>query len=1042
MAQKGARANFRAMKRTLYFGVSLSGLLLISPLGVFAADYLGAEAVLEKLSGKPQSGPQEEKPSDRAQLKRDIETFKKQRASLAPDEAARQWLKLLDRQLNLSAAQAETDFTGLTAETILASPDVWNALPPPAAWDALRKAIESRPESKEQPARELCLRLIAHTLVADRQAQTNDLARMTALAANLTEDETPGLLNAVTQISQNLLEDSNDPNVVMKSLERRLAREAVPGVQFSMPNLVPLVGEEKTTNFLRHVFSTTAVQVSIQQGEETKKIARQMALEMVDQLKAPQWELACSLDAGPLFEALEKKFAPPETDTNQPATSLPDILSERRAQNLQNGGYVQAQAFYLLTLISKNRTGEATALALKLSHGDSADLPSEGLSQLERAGYAKALHDFFYELLSQNPNLPFWSDYIALSAQVEETDKMLDLFRKTAVRDDLNAKRRDSIRQNFYKALLAADHVDEGVAEIQQILAEPKKPRQAYDFEAVSRGDLALTLAKLGRLLNHTNWLEQGIHIAREEAGAAQGQNPRLSEYYTSQLEKALAEFLVDIGRGPDAESLLSDALGRMMASTGRGESYSIEDSPSRVSLAGLASVYYRAGRYSDVLFLLEKAPGWGVNDLAELHDTDVDNIHQHEDSLEDSLRHDVAASLLGLGRKDEAAKIANAILDENGGYDPAYEILLKAGRPGVMQRLDELFARDRFEERPLIWKAVLLEQGGKLEEAEAAARRAISIDPSDGEQGAGRRMRAYAVLADIRKARGDEKEADFFRGAVDAIRLSETADRYYEAGLLKQAVKMYEDSLEKFEGAYCIQSRLALRLAELGKHDEAAEHFRRAYELMPDSFGRVESHCFGCEGAFQGERAQSIAEKVFTALVKSDPQKPQVHYLLGFLRQEEGRYGEALEHFRAAVKLDPDYLNAWKHIESTGREDHLSLADRDQILINMLRLDPLGRHGGHSGFAHATDLRALWTAVESAAKLQPELAKSLYELPASKAENEKHKNMSDEARVRFAMAQAAEFSVSRLDPALAVMQNAVIAPAAELLGGRSSPFE
>ena len=57
--------------------------------------------------------------------------------------------------------------------------------------------------------------------------------------------------------------------------------------------------------------------------------------------------------------------------------------------------------------------------------------------------------------------------------------------------------------------------------------------------------------------------------------------------------------------------------------------------------------------------------------------------------------------------------------------------------------------------------------------------------------------MRAYAVLAEIRDGRGDKKEADFFREVVKAIRLSETADKYYTAGLLKRAVQMYEDSLK-----------------------------------------------------------------------------------------------------------------------------------------------------------------------------------------------------------------------------------------------------
>jgi tetratricopeptide (TPR) repeat protein len=268
---------------------------------------------------------------------------------------------------------------------------------------------------------------------------------------------------------------------------------------------------------------------------------------------------------------------------------------------------------------------------------------------------------------------------------------------------------------------------------------------------------------------------------------------------------------------------------------------------------------------------------------------------------------------------------------------------------------------------------------------AETTVRRAIAIDPSDGEQGPGDRMRAYAVLADIREARGDAKEAAFFRNVVKAIRLSEEADRYYAVGLLKRAVAMYEESLKLFADAYCIQSRLAIQLAELGLHEQAEAHYRRAYELMPDSFGRVESHCFGCERVFAGAQAQSLAEKVFTELAAKQPRKPQVHYLLGYLRAEQGRQAEAVPHFRTAVELDPEYLNSWEHLFQASAYVRMPATERDEIALNILRLDPLRRHAG-TDLHRVSDLRRLWNAVETASRRQPPLPTNLYPLPASKS--------------------------------------------------------
>jgi len=199
----------------------------------------------------------------------------------------------------------------------------------------------------------------------------------------------------------------------------------------------------------------------------------------------------------------------------------------------------------------------------------------------------------------------------------------------------------------------------------------------------------------------------------------------------------------------------------------------------------------------------------------------------------------------------------------------------------------------------------------------------------------------------------------------------------------------MYQDSLKHFADAYCIQSRLAVQLTELGQHELAALHYEKAFELMPDSFGRVESHCFGCESTFAATQAQGVAERVFIKLAAKNPAKPQIHYLLGYLRQQQGRGTEALPHFRRALELDPDYLNAWNHVEELGQEHRLPVAERDNVALNILRLDPLGRHAS-ANLETVSDLRRLWSAVEKASKFQVQPATALLPLPASREAVEK----------------------------------------------------
>ncbi|HTR42916.1 MAG TPA: tetratricopeptide repeat protein [Pseudomonadales bacterium] len=390
------------------------------------------------------------------------------------------------------------------------------------------------------------------------------------------------------------------------------------------------------------------------------------------------------------------------------------------------------------------------------------------------------------------------------------------------------------------------------------------------------------------------------------------------------------------------------------------------------------------------------------------------------------------AAALADKGRTNEALRIDDALLDKTPELDRGYELLISLKGTNAIPQLDEIFKADQFQTRPLIWKAHLLQQDGQLEEAEKTVRQAIAIDPSDGEQGRGDRMRAYAELADIREARGDQKEADFYRQVVQAIRVSEEADQYYMAGLLKHAIAMYEQGLDHFADAYCIQSRLAIQLAALGKTSEAAEHYRRAYELMPDSFGRVESHCFGCERVFDGGQAQSIAEKVFAQLVAERPDKPQVYYLLGYLQTEEDRYYEAWTNFQTAVRLDPDYLNAWAKLQEVSQQIMVSPEAKEDIALNILRLDPLQRHTS-ADFKGVTDLARLWNAAAVAEQFQPKPVSNLFPLTASKVAMEKNPDNSNE-RTRFMEVMRSRNESQGLTPARAIAETPFLRLSGELI--------
>lgn len=1028
-------------------------------LGLHAApstNLLGAETFIRRVR-ESQPPPVAAAPATtpHAVLRTELEAFRAERTQLEPAEAARRWLEFADRIAKIApSSPARSRASADPHQRPVDDGELIESLPPPAAWPELARAISARLPAKDTlPLRELGLRLLASELTRDSEARKRILVEFQGLADKAEPNSRWSLRMAFNQLKRTLIESAEGPEIVLKSLERQLSgsdgeRSNQP---LEIPNLVALVGQPRAESFLRRALREPNVRLSFEPGTDTTRLARRLALELVDELKSPPWDLACSIDSVELYEALDQRFRKPKNPAPDPseASGLPDF---RIPDDL--GGEFQQQnvrTYYLLGLISKGRIADATAIARKLGMREGRSYFAQGLRAMEQAGHTRALDDFFHALLSQDPALPFWDEYVALAAKAGQTERMLRLARAAAAREDLRPLRKAEIRQNLYRALLAADAVEEGVQELRRLLKpEPDPaPRRTLSRVAATSKQLGLALARVGQRTHHPEWIEEGLAVLRadsEKPGDERVNAP------AAELED-FVEILISQNRGAEAEAFLLEEL-RQSQLTRKPRPGYVENpgsSRERQALTALASLYHESGRSRDLVVLLEQAPWWGAEDLAELFPGSDQASYgfayrrsrrPHSPPEPHPLAFLAAHALAEIGRIEDAQRITDALLEREPGLDRGYELLLRLKGPGALARLDELFARDPFEERPLLWKAHLLRTLNRLEEAETAARQAIAIDPSDGEQGPGDRLRAYAVLADIRDARGDRREADSLRQAVQAIRLSEQADLFYAAGLLKRAIQMYEESLKTFADAYCTQARLAVQLAEAGFQDEAEAHYRRAYELMPDSFGRVESHCFGCERAFEGERAQGVAETVFTRILTQRPNHPQAHYLLGYLRQEQQRFPEAATSYLAAVRIDPDYFNAWARLQEVSEETALPARVRDQIIAQLLRLDPAGRHA-QANLGRASDLPALWKAVEGAQRRRRPPAAKVFALPAAQIEkNDRARKLSESDPNAAWRAQAWRDAQRRFSPGRAVLETPFVQLAVLLMNTGAASAE
>jgi tetratricopeptide (TPR) repeat protein len=1033
----------------ILFGFAISGQSLS------AADALqGAIAILRQTEVVGTETKKESSPAKK--LLAEIKAFPDRAATIQPADAAAEWLRLVDAVDKMSEEGEASG--GMDPYWFkLSMPELVAALPPPETWKELARQIESRPKpSGKKAIGHLGLRLLANILIRDRTAQLKVLAEYHAAEASKSTD---GRYRRAESPQFSFFRFYGDTNASFALFEDQLARAekangaAARYVSLSVPDLSVFAEGGKQDALLRRILLLESENVYFSDRAEKRDLttarAREIALEMIDKLPHAWWQLCESTDAVELFEAFEKKFSGKTQGASTAKQKAEDLLknienisdpAELRAQmealqsnaggNFGKGerrGEV-AKIYYLGGLVLRGRTGDAARVARTLDRRYDAPFPTELLEAISKAGKNAELDEFLYQLLKSDAALPYWNSYIAVSAMADKTSRMLELVRtasEKAAKEDENAPKFQTL---LVKALLAADELTAAAAELGKS-SKPVSRLDRYEYRS-SPASRATSLARLGLITGNTNWLEEGISKGRTEL-EKQITPESFHDYGDS---KDYAELLIDSGRYSEAEAFLGNALTRWrrMTETGGGSENAAP------ILTQLARLYHRSNRPQDVLEILEKAPWWGVGDLGRMRENVLEEPYlehgKNKHASGDSLAYFAAHSLIKTGRRDEGRRIAEEMIRLRNGYDPAYELLIELDGEAAIGRLDELFAKDPFEERPLIWKAELLRRAARFEQAENVVRQAIRIDPSDGEQGAGRRMRVYSVLADIREARGDAKEAALFRGAVRAIRMAEQADVLHEAGLLARAVRLYKNSLEQFADAYCIQSRLAVQLASLGRHDEALKHYQRAFELMPDSFGRMESHCFGCEGTFSSKTAQGVAETTFQRLLLLTPDKPQLHYLMGYLRSTQGRHKEASVHYRKAVSLDRDYLNAWQKLAEMERSIGIASADAERAAINILRLDPLSRHS-HVDTLLVENVADLWRAVTTAARWSGDVKTSsaLFPLTASK---EKFESLPPEMRRNMEMSYDDEYEES--DPRRLLSQQALIQIAVQMRGGGS----
>ena len=375
------------------------------------------------------------------------------------------------------------------------------------------------------------------------------------------------------------------------------------------------------------------------------------------------------------------------------------------------------------------------------------------------------------------------------------------------------------------------------------------------------------------------------------------------------------------------------------------------------------------------------------LNQNAQLSTIEVLNMLLSEKDLR--LSHGILDFYLENQQNDQALAFLHNLLIMEMGEDIHYQYLLEHFPEQAESVLSNIQSFNTYEERPLIWLAELQRRNGNPKLAHQTIQKAIALDPSDGEQGKETRMEAYHVLSKIYRDEGNIEKATFFLEVLQSIRKGEHADDFLYLGMENKAIELYQDALSHFNDAYCLQSRLAKTLAKSGRWEEAEKHYQKAFELMPVSFGPIESHCFGCEGIFEDEKARGLAKATFTKFIQENPNNPRTYYLFGLLLRSEGQTEEAFQQFMKAFELDPRYYNCAEIIEAFLFEDPELRAKHPKVLSRVIAITPPIFLPDR--FSQRIDLKEAWLdAKEAVNHIQyPDLPE--YKLPISTNTENQH---------------------------------------------------
>ena len=125
--------------------------------------------------------------------------------------------------------------------------------------------------------------------------------------------------------------------------------------------------------------------------------------------------------------------------------------------------------------------------------------------------------------------------------------------------------------------------------------------------------------------------------------------------------------------------------------------------------------------------------------------------------------------------------------------------------------------------------------------------------------------------------------------------------------GNFAEAIPQYEKALELNPQFHAIHTSLGEALVSVGRPDEAILHFEKALEAYPESADLHNN--LGRALAMKDRLDDAMAE--FQKATEMDPRSAEARNNLGRILASKGRLEDAIPYFQKAVEIDPDFVEA-----------------------------------------------------------------------------------------------------------------------------------